>query len=90
MVASSLQSSRSAALYRIIGRSGAVVRSDVELDSVMVGELAYDTVVTVAAAAEAKTRGGVARRRLVKPLGGYVSARVLRPLTDDEDVDSHE
>ena len=87
MVSSSLQSSRRSALYRIVGRSGAVVREGVELDSAVVGELSYDAIVTSAESTEAKTAAGVARRRVVRPLGGYVSARVLRPLTDEEAAD---
>ena len=86
MVASALQSSRP--LYRVIGRSGAVVRADVELDSAQVGDLVYGAVVVAADASVAKTSAGVSRRRIVKPVGGYVSSRVLRPLSSDE-VDAH-
>ncbi|KAH8058350.1 hypothetical protein JL722_6212 [Aureococcus anophagefferens] len=82
MVASALQSSRP--LYRVIGRSGAVVRADVELDSAQVGDLVYGAVVVAADASVAKTSAGVSRRRIVKPVGGYVSSRVLRPLSSDE------
>ena len=86
MVASALQSSRP--LYRVIGRSGAVVRADVELDSAQVGDLVYGAVVVAADASVAKTSAGVSRRRIVKPVGGYVSSRVLRPLSSDSSIAS--
>ena len=43
-------------MYRIIGRSGAVVREGVEMSSGIVGELEYARIVTVATSEELKTR----------------------------------
>lgn len=54
------------------------------MSSGIVGELEYARIVTVATSEEFKTSAGVTRRRIVKPMSGYLSSRVLRPLSEDE------
>ena len=63
-------------VLRVVARKGSRVRSGLELDSSIVGELARDSLV-VAAQDERATASGKSRRFVRVPLEGYVSSTTL-------------
>lgn len=67
----------SVATYEVVGKRGAVLRSGVEMDTPCVGELPCGSTVSVDEDAAATTSDGKARVRVVAPLVGWCSAKML-------------
>ena len=68
-------------LRRVAGKRGVLVRQQRSLESTLVGELARGAIVELATDAVE----GAARVRISAPLEGWVTARLLEPLSSPEE-----